>query len=91
MAAEKQAYVLTDKATFLAHGQSSRLSLLLERSAEMMNTYSLIAVSPVKWPDTNVEGARAFIEWMKGNEAQSLIARFGEADFGEPLFYLLVD
>ena len=89
MAAEKQAYVLTDKATFLAHEQNSRLKLLLERSDEMKNTYSLIAVSPAKWPDTNIEGANAFIEWMKSGEGQALIARYGEAEYGEPLFYLL--
>lgn len=89
MATEKQGYVLTDKATYLAHEQKGQLKLLLERSDEMKNTYSMIAVSPEKWPDTNIEGANAFIEWMMSDEAKALIADYGVAEYGEPLFYLL--
>lgn len=91
MAAEQQAYVLTDKATFLSHEQKDSLKLLLEKSDEMMNTYSLIAVSPEKWPDTNIEGANALIEWMTGGEAGDLIANYGKNTYGEPLFFLIQD
>lgn len=89
MAAEKQAYVLTDKATYLAHEQRAQLKLLLEKSDEMKNTYSMIAVSPEKWPDVNIEGANAFIKWMQSDEARALIADYGVAEYGEALFYLL--
>ena len=89
MAAEQQAYVLTDKATYLAHEQRGQLKLLLEKSDEMKNTYSMIAVSPEKWPDTNIDGANAFIKWMTGDEAKKLIADYGVAEYGEPLFFLL--
>lgn len=89
MAAEQQAYVLTDKATFLSHAQRGSLKLLLEKSDEMMNTYSMIAVSTDKWPDANIQGANAFIEWMTGDEAKALIAQYGVAEYGEALFYLL--
>lgn len=88
MAAEQQAYVLTDKATYLAHEKRGELSLLLEKSDEMKNTYSMLAILPEKWPDTNYDGACAFIEWMTSEKALKLIAEYGMAEYGEQLFFV---
>lgn len=88
MASEKQGYVLTDKATYLSHEKKDTLKLLLEKSDEMKNTYSMIAVSPKAWPDTNIDGANAFIAWMQGEKAKSLIAAYGVKEYGEALFFL---
>ena len=44
MGAEKQAYLLTDKATYLSHNSRSELSLLMEEAEEMKNTYSMLAI-----------------------------------------------
>jgi tungstate transport system substrate-binding protein len=87
MASQQQAYVLTDKATYLAHDQKDTLSLLLEKADEMKNTYSMIAVNPEKWPDTNIDGANAFIEWMTSDKALELIAKYGVEEYGEQLFF----
>lgn len=88
MASEEQAYVLTDKATYLAHEQRGSLSLLLEKSDEMKNTYSMIAISPETWPDTNIDGANAFIEWMQSDKATALIEAYGVDTYGEQLFFV---
>ncbi len=89
MASEQQAYVLSDKATYLAHAQRDTLSLLMEESDEMKNTYSMLAISREKWPDANVEGANAFIDWMRSDKAKSLIAAYGVAEYGEQLFFTM--
>ena len=89
MASEQQAYVLTDKATYLAHEQRDTLKLLLEKSDEMKNTYSMLAISPEKWPDTNVDGANAFIEWMQSEKADELINAYGVEQYGEQLFFTI--
>jgi tungstate transport system substrate-binding protein len=86
---ERLAYILTDKATFLSMAASVDLVILLERSDEMKNTYSLIAVDPQKHRGINSEGAAAFITWMQSDEAKALIATFGQELYGEPLFYNL--
>ena len=88
-AAERQGYTLSDKGTFLSNDAKESLKILLGESDDMKNTYSMIAVSPEKWPDTNIDGANAFIEWMTGEEASKLIADYGIEEYGEPLFYLL--
>ena len=87
--AERMGYTLTDKGTFLSNDAKNSLTILLAESDDMKNTYSMIAVSPEKWPDTNIDGANAFIEWMTGDEAKKMIADYGVEEYGEPLFYLM--
>jgi len=82
---EQQAYTLSDKATFLAH--ENTLSLLKEESDDMKNTYSIIAITPERWEDTNYDGAMAFLDWMTSAKALDLIDEFGKAEYGEGLFF----
>jgi tungstate transport system substrate-binding protein len=86
MASEMQAYILTDKATYLATKANTGLAILLGASDDMKNVYSLIAVNPAKNPGVNAEGAQAFINFMIGAEAQAVIKTFGIDKYGEALF-----
>lgn len=85
MAEEKQAYVLSDKATFITNNNS--LEILLEKSDDMKNTYSMLIVSTEKWPDTNTEGAQAFVDWMLSDDAKDLISAYGSEEYGQQLFF----
>ncbi len=89
MASEKGAYCLTDKATFLSNKDSLNLEIVLGQGDDMKNTYSLIECNPEKLDGVNTEGAKALIEWMTGDEASALIAKYGEEQYGEALFYLI--
>lgn len=89
MASEKGAYCLTDKATFLSNKADLDLEIVLSEGDDMMNTYSLIECNPEKLDGINTEGAKALIEWMTGEEASALIAKYGEEQYGEALFYLI--
>lgn len=89
MASEKAAYCLTDKATFLSNKADLDLDIILAESEDMKNTYSLIECNPEKLEGVNTEGAKALIEWMTGDEASALIAKYGEEEYGSPLFYLI--
>ncbi len=91
MASEQQAYALTDKATYLSHELRDTLAILKEESEEMKNTYSMIAISPEAWPDTNIEGANAFIEWMLSDKATQLINDYGVEEYGQQLFFTIDD
>ena len=85
VASEQQAYTLSDKATFLA--AKTDLALLLETADDMLNTYSVIAVGPKRFADTNAEGAKAFIDWLATDKAREMIAKFGVEQYGQALFY----
>lgn len=91
MASEKNAYCLTDKATFLSMKNDLKSEILVSESDDLKNTYSLIAVNPEKIDGLNVDGANALISWMTGDEAKKLIAQYGEQEYGEALFYLIED
>ena len=82
MAAEKQAYTLTDRATYLNLRDGLELELMVEGDPRLFNPYGVIPVAGA----ANAEGALAFARWVTGAEAQELIRGFGVERFGMPLF-----
>lgn len=88
MADEMGAYCLTDRGTWLAKkADFPEMEIVVEGADGLLNQYGVIAVSPEKYPDTNIEGANAFIDWICGEETQKLIGEFGVDEYGEPLFF----
>ena len=85
MAAQLDAYTLTDRATFAAYKAKTGLAVLLEGDSKMFNPYGIIAVNPAKYKDINFHGASALIEWITSAEGQSKIASF-KLD-GQQLFF----
>jgi tungstate transport system substrate-binding protein len=87
MAAEQQAYTLSDRATYLAHkGAGLDLELLVEGDEALFNPYGVIPVNPEQHPGVNFDLAQAFVEWITSIDTQEMIASFGVEEFGEPLF-----
>jgi tungstate transport system substrate-binding protein len=91
MAKEKQAYLLTDRATFLALGKELDLEILVQGDALLRNRYAVIVVNPEKHPQVRHEAARRFAEFLISNEIQRRISAFGNDKYGEPLFFPDVD
>ena len=87
VASEKGAYILTDRATYLANRDNLDLEILLEGNKALLNVYHVITVNPDKWPEMNYEGALAFAKFMIDPATQDVIAQFGVDKFGQPLFY----
>ena len=87
VASEKGAYILTDRATYLANQDNLQLEILLEGDNALLNVYHVITVNPDKWSAVNYEGAMAFATFMTDAATQAVIAEFGVEKFGQPLFY----
>ncbi|HLF73948.1 MAG TPA: substrate-binding domain-containing protein [Anaerolineales bacterium] len=87
IASEKGAYALTDRGTFLAYRSNVDLEILVESDPFLLNVYHVITVNPEKWPNVNLEGARAFTEFITSPEGQKIIADFGVEKYGQSLFY----
>ena len=64
IAAEKGAYTLTDRATFLAFKKRIRLAVLLEGDAPLLNIYHVMEVNPARHARVNAAGGKAFAEFM---------------------------
>jgi tungstate transport system substrate-binding protein len=87
MADEQQAYTLSDRATYLARTlEGTDLVILVEGDPILFNPYGVIAVNPDKSPQINDELANQFIDWLVSLPTQEMIAEFGVAEFGSPLF-----
>lgn len=87
MASEKDAYTLTDRATYLATKKNLKLDILLQGDAALLNIYHVMQVNPEKFPKVNADGAKAFIEYMVNADTQKLIESFGKDKYSEPLFF----
>jgi tungstate transport system substrate-binding protein len=86
VADQKNAYTLTDEATFLTAGSS--VSSIAVRADEpgLKNPYTIIVVSAKAHPDVNRRGAEAFAAFITGKKGQALIRGFGTAEYGKGLF-----
>ncbi len=87
IASEKQAYILTDRGTYLALKDSIDLIILVEKDKSLFNPYGVIAVNPAKFSNINYQEAMRFIEFITSKEAQTIIQNFGKEKYGEPLFF----
>ncbi|MEK6665354.1 MAG: substrate-binding domain-containing protein, partial [candidate division NC10 bacterium] len=88
IAAEKGAYTLADRATYLAFKRRIPLMVLLEGDAALLNIYHVLEVSPARHPRVNAAGGKAFADFMLSAEAQQVIKAFGVEKYGEPLFFV---
>jgi tungstate transport system substrate-binding protein len=73
-ASAKQAYALTDRGTFYAHGHD--LVILFEGDPLLRNEYSVIAVNPEKHPGVDYDLAKKLIDYLVGDEGQKVVADF---------------
>jgi len=78
IAGEKQAYVLTDRGTYLSLQDKERLNLeiVLEKDPALFNQYGVMAVNPENHPSVQYKEALAFINWLISAEGQRAIASF---------------
>jgi tungstate transport system substrate-binding protein len=82
IAAQKRAYTLSDRGTFLAtKGLDSRV--LEQGDRALQNPYHVIVA---RHAGTNVGCAKAFSAWITSPPAQRLIGGFGRAKYGRALF-----
>lgn len=87
VAAEKKGYILTDRATYLALNKGLGLIILNEGDSKLLNVYHVIELNAIKWPKINVQGGKAFADFMVAKTTQAVIGRFGVEKFGAPLFF----
>lgn len=87
VAAEKQGYVITDRATYLAQKENLDLEILVEGDEDLLNIYHVMQVNPEKHDKVFSEGAEKFVDFMINEDTQKVIEEFGQEKYGEPLFF----
>ena len=85
MAVAGNAYVLSDRATWIHHKNRGDLQILVEDDKRMFNQYGVILVNPAKHPNVKHELGQQFINWLVSPEGQKAIANYKIN--GEQLFF----
>lgn len=86
IASEKEAYTLTDLATYLAMKDKLALEVLVQSSLDLRNDYSIIVINSKKVSNVDEETAKVFETWMLRESTLHLIAEYGKETYGEAIF-----
>ena len=90
IAEEQQAYILSDRGTYLKRmADGLELSLLLEGDGRLQNPYGVIAVNPELHDAIEADLAEQFIDWITSPEIQTAINAYQIN--GEQLFFANAD
>jgi tungstate transport system substrate-binding protein len=87
VASEKAGYTLSDRATFLAQRETLGLQVLSEGDPGLLNVYHVIEMTTKAGDRVQPDGAKVFADWLVSAPAQQRIGTFGQAKFGQPLFF----
>jgi len=84
-ASASDAYVLSDRGTWLAFKNKGDLVIAVEGDKRLFNQYGVMLVNPQKHPYVKKELGQEFIDWLISPEGQRAIADYKIN--GEQLFY----
>jgi tungstate transport system substrate-binding protein len=79
------AYLLTDRGTWLGFRNRGELQVLVEGDRRLFNPYGVMLVNPERHPHVKREAGQRFVDWLVSAEGQRTIAGFRIN--GEPLFF----
>ena len=84
-ASAMNAYILSDRGTWLAFKNRGDLSIVVEGDQRLFNQYGVIIVNPAKHPHVKLAEARTFADWVLSPAGQTAVAGYHIG--GEQLFF----
>lgn len=84
-ASAMNAYVLSDRGTWLSFKNRGDLDVVVEGDKRLFNQYGVMLVNPEKHPSVKAEAGKAFIDWLISPEGQASIGEY-KID-GQQLFF----
>ena len=85
MSNNKSTYTMSDRGTYLAYKSKIDLDVVYEGAPNLLNPYSVILVNPEKHPHVKTELGQRYIDFIRSQEGQAIIANFKVN--GETLFH----
>lgn len=71
-----QAYVMTDRATWISFGNRQDFEILYQGDNKLFNQYGIIMVSPKRCEAVKVKQAKTFIDWILSSRGQQIIGQY---------------
>jgi tungstate transport system substrate-binding protein len=84
-ASSMNAYILTDRGTWLSFKNRGDLTILVEGDKRLFNQYGVMLVNPDKHPSVKKELGQMFVDWVISPEGQQAIVDYKIN--GEQLFF----
>jgi tungstate transport system substrate-binding protein len=84
-ASAMNAYVLSDRGTWLSFKNRGDLDIVVEGDKRLFNQYGVMLVNPEKHPSVKAEAGQSFIDWLISPEGQAAIGEY-KID-GQQLFF----
>jgi len=84
-ASASNAYVLSDRGTWLSFNNKGDLTIVVEGDKRLFNQYGVMLVNPQKHGHVKKELGQQFIDWLISREGQTAIDDYKIN--GEQLFY----
>lgn len=85
MASSSNAYLLSDRGTWLSFKNRGELAVLTEGDKRLFNQYGVMLVNPATHPNVKAKDGQAFIDWLVSSKGQEAIAGYKVG--GEQLFF----
>src|ERR1035437_390209 len=85
IASSGNAYVLSDRGTWLNFKNRGDLKVLVEGDKRLFNQYGVMLVNPVKHPHVKVAEGQKFVDWLISPAGQGVIANYKIG--GEQVFF----
>ena len=85
VAVNKEAYILSDRSTWLSFNNKKNHVILVENEPLLFNYYGVIPINPKKCVGAKLEKVKLFVEWLTSSKTKRLIASFRIND--EQLFF----
>jgi tungstate transport system substrate-binding protein len=85
MASSSNAYLLSDRGTWLSFRNRGELAVLTEGDKRLFNQYGVMLVNPAKHSNVKAQDGQAFIDWLISPRGQEAIAGYKVG--GEQLFF----
>ena len=88
MANEKEAYTLSDEATWMTMEKNLTLKSYVTDGKDLLNIYVVMRVNPDKFPDAgiNVDAGKKWSNFMISDATQDYLSKFGTEKYRKPLF-----
>jgi tungstate transport system substrate-binding protein len=75
-ASSMNAYILTDRGTWLSFKNRGDLTILVEGDERLFNQYGVMLVNPDRHPSVKTELGQMFVDWVISPEGQKAIADY---------------
>jgi len=85
IASAMNAYVLSDRGTWISFKNRGDLDIVVEGDKRLFNQYGVMLVNPEKHPTVKKDLGQAFVDWLVAPEGQAAIA--GYRIDGQQLFF----